>query len=57
MKNTITLFAAIGASIGIIGIIEGIATLSIFQMFVCAGLVWGSAAFYTDAKKHCEDEQ
>ena len=57
MKNSITLMAAIGATIGIIGIIEGIATLSIFQMFVCAGLVWGSAAFYLDAKKSCENEQ
>lgn len=57
MKNTISLLAAIGGAIGLIGIIESVTTFSLFQTFLSAGLVWGSAAFYMDAKKSLNDEQ
>lgn len=50
MKNTISVMAIIAGLIGLLGVIEAIANSSPLQGFVCAGLVWGSMAFYKDAK-------
>lgn len=58
MKNTISLFAIVAALIGLLGVVEAIADASPMQGFICAGLIWGSMAFYKDSIKSLKkDEQ
>lgn len=56
MKNTISLLAAIGGAIGLIGIVESVVTFSLFQTFISAGLVWGAIEFNRNAKESLQDD-
>lgn len=56
MKGTITLMALVAGFIGIIGILESIATFSLFQTFISAGLVWGAIEFNRNAKESLQDD-
>lgn len=57
MKNSISIMAIVAGLIGLLGVIEAIANSSPMQGFICAGLIWGSMAFYRDATKTLENEE
>lgn len=57
MKNATTILTAVGFFIGIIGLIESVATFSLFQTFFCAAIIWGALSFYQNANQESIDDE
>ncbi|MBR5183668.1 MAG: hypothetical protein IKW15_04280 [Bacteroidales bacterium] len=56
MKTYTRLFCYVAGAVGVIGIAESIATFSLFQTLVSAGMVWLAFAVSNDVNNELKDE-